>query len=139
MRILLITMMNLFLIATAIGQSKRLTSYTASNGITYGIGYKIELNELTDQEEEYQNIYLGSDYSLIMDNEERHRVKLNVLPKTLRIIEMIVIKPDTEEEFVYFILNSSNLSRYVLDIESAIESCEIKPCASDLILEDDEK
>ncbi|AXT19784.1 hypothetical protein D7030_01335 [Flavobacteriaceae bacterium AU392] len=100
-------------------------SYLASNGVTYKVGEFYELNKGSDTNGKFVHANIGG-WAISLDTEA------NRLPAANRGLRFKLkrIRRYNGRNFrgVMFTIGGGNITNYILDIEGAIETCEIKPC-----------
>ena len=108
-----------------IAQGNLLEEYPASNGITYRPGAIINLNKGSAPNGDFVYLTMGG-WAVSLDPKE------NVIPKSFAglAVELKKIRKQKMKgaEKVIFVVGAGNITNYTLDIEQAIESCEIKDC-----------
>lgn len=105
--------------------------YTASNGITYTIGDTVKLGMGSSPNGNFRYLNIGGWGAVLLYNSNdgveqfdigRGYSGLNVNIKAIRYYKF---KGATK---VYFSVGGGNITNYILDIESAIATCEVVPC-----------
>jgi len=102
--------------------AQKLKEYKASNGITYKAGDDIMMGSGSGNNDNY--VYLWITSALAKGGEIKSRA-YNGYSVTIKKIKRF---KDKRSEKVLFLVGGGNISNYTLDIENAIESCEIKDC-----------
>lgn len=119
-------------VSNLIGQT--ITSYQASNGITYHIGDTITLNKGSYPDGMFRYIQTKGALASLIDSDGDTRVSQNSEnAKTfLKKIKTVKNKLTFETE-TFFTLSTPGNVKILLscDIEKAIETCEITPCNQD--------
>lgn len=113
------------LYSLSFGQGTLLEEYTASNGVTYRPGAIINLSKGSAPNGDFVYLTMAG-WAVSMDP------KQNVIPKSYAGLAIEVKKIRIQKlkgaEKVYFVVGAGNITNYTLDIEQAIESCEIEDC-----------
>ncbi|MCK0126914.1 SHOCT domain-containing protein [Gelidibacter sp. F2691] len=104
--------------------AQNLKEYKASNGITYKIGDDVIMGIGSGNNDQY--VYMWITSALAKGGEIKSRA-YNGYPVTIKKIKRF---KDKKTEKVLFLVGGGNISNYTLDIENAIESCEIKDCGN---------
>ena len=105
---------------------EKLTEYTASNGITYKIGDEITLDKGSDTNGKFVYVTMGG-WAVSMNPEENRLPASNAgLIVTVKKIKKSHGKRTRDK--VIFTVGGGNITNYMLDIENAIETCEIVDC-----------
>jgi hypothetical protein len=103
----------------------KLKEYTASNGKTYKIGDVIKLNKGSGPYGEFVYVTVGG--WAVSANPEDNR--LGAGNSGLEVTIKKIRKGNTKRyKVVNFTVGGGNLTNYVMNIEGAIESCEIENC-----------
>jgi hypothetical protein len=119
-----IMLLSLFAVFFTAKSQDKLEEYKASNGITYKVGDNVLLGKGSGIQGTFvylriagwamgSNMQIGSAYA-----------GLNVDIKKIKTGKFKGV------EKVYFTVGGGNITNYSLDIEAAIESCEVKDCKS---------
>ena len=106
-------------------KEQKLKEYTASNGITYKIGDEIKLTRGSSHNGKFIYVTIGG-WGMSTDSEA------NMLPAANRglIVTIKKIKKYNYKRYkgVIFTVGGGNITNYKLDIEGALENCEIENC-----------
>ncbi|MCC1485571.1 SHOCT domain-containing protein [Winogradskyella immobilis] len=105
--------------------AQKLKEYKASNGITYKVGDDVIMGNGSGNNDQY--VYMWITSALVKGGEIKSRA-YNGYAVTIKKIKRF---KDKKNEKVLFLVGGGNLSNYTLDIESAIETCEVKDCGND--------
>lgn len=127
-------MIRLFILACLLGLSitkgftqQKLLKYTAGNGLTYGIGQMLRLSQGSGSTGQFNAIYWGT----MALGEGRTKAEVSKYGLTIKEI----LKGDGfGGSRVLFTMEQNSdgfTSTYTLDIEKAIDLCEIRPCRLD--------
>jgi len=121
-KILLITIISA--ISCIAAHAQKLTEYKASNGITYHPGdtVKLGLGSGTNGQFVYIVPSMLNSSSTQIDWIKRRLSGGNVIIKKIKQDEIVGVKK------TLFFVGAGAMYNLHLDIESAIESCEVKPC-----------
>jgi len=114
--------------ALSIAQKKmeKLESYTASNEITYKIGDQITLNRGSGINGNFVYVTMGG-WAMSANAEDNQLPAANAgLIITIKKIIKYNLKT---QQGIRFTVGGGNITNYMLDIENAIATCEITPCA----------
>lgn len=111
---------------------EKLSEYTASNGITYKIGDDIQLGRGTGKHGKFKFVNnAGTGYITKYENHQLEASFASVI-MTIKKIK----RHDTKNQIgVIFSVSGIEVWNCALDIENAIESCEIEACKSKISIE----
>lgn len=98
--------------------AQKLKEYKASNGITYKKGDEITMSKGTGHDDTYMYLWISGGGKI-------NTVAYNGIKVTIKKIKRFKNK---RGEKILFSVGGGNIINYTLDIESAIEYCEIKNC-----------
>jgi hypothetical protein len=112
--------------------SQNLKEYKASNDITYKIGDNIVMGKASGEDNNYVYMWITS----VLDKGGKISERAyNGVPVTIKKIRKF---KDRTEEKVLFLVGGGNITNYTLDIENAIDACEIKDCKErDKVIQED--
>ena len=102
--------------------SQNLKEYAASNGVTYKKGDVIIMGEGSGDNDQYLYMWITS---ALNKGGEIKTQAYNGVGVTIKKIKKF---KDKRTKKILFLVGGGNISNYTLDIENAIESCEIKDC-----------
>lgn len=107
---------------------KKLKEFTASNGITYKIGDKIQLGRGSGTNGKFVYVSVGG--MGMSSNPDKNRLGS---ANTGLLVTVKKIKKYDYKRYkgVYFTVGGGNITNYNLDIENAIATCEIKDCKNE--------
>ena len=110
---------------------QNLTTYTASNGVTYNIGDTIKLGRGSATNGDFLYLQIGG-WAAVAGYDQRKGTDQNNIGRgysglavTLKKIKQYKMKG---QEKVYFIVGGGNITNYNLMIEDAIAACEVADC-----------
>lgn len=109
--------------------------YTASNGHTYSVGELIEIGMGSMPNGDFKWLQLGGWGAILSYDSEKGSDQMNI-PKgyagtKVMLKEIKYVKNKKRDwEKVYFIVGGGNITNYLIDVEGAIQDCEMLPCAS---------
>lgn len=105
--------------------------YTASNGITYKVGDTVKLGIGSAPNGNFRYLNIGGWGAVLMYNSNEGVEQFDIgrgysgLNVNIKAIRYYKFKGATK---VYFTVGGGNITNYILDIESAIATCEVEPC-----------
>jgi hypothetical protein len=104
---------------------ERLDEYTASNGITYKIGDEIKLGRGSDTNGKFVYVNIGG--WAVSTNPEQNRLPAS---SSGLIVTVKKINKYNHKRYkgVYFTVGGGNITNYFLDVENAIQTCEVENC-----------
>lgn len=106
-----------------------MTTYAASNGVTYNVGDTIKLGRGSDTNGNFAYLTMGGFGSALtaMDGAEPIIVG-SALSGMGAVIKKIKTAKLKGQKKIYLIVGAGNISNYNLDIEGAISTCEVADC-----------
>lgn len=112
---------------TSVGYSQKLTTYTASNGMTYNVGDTIVLGVGSAPDGNFNHIYSGMVLTIFgsLAVESDYDVRL---PEYFHGSPQEIKKIRQREKDVLFLFDTDGWGGFVIDIEKAIASCEVSYC-----------
>ena len=126
---LIITLLTLNL-SQAQKRVEKLKEFTASNGTTYKIGDEIKLGRGSDTNGKFVYVNIGG-WAISTNAEENRLGAANAgLLVTIKKIKKYNYK---RYKGVYLTVGGGNITNYIINIENAIATCEIKDCKKDKI------
>lgn len=112
--------------------SQNLKEYSASNGINYKVGDIINLNKGSAPNGDFVYLSFGGWGAALLMSENGSVDAIGKAYAGLAVSLKKIKKTKFKGvEKVMFTVGGGNITNYILDIESAIETCEIKECKSD--------
>lgn len=114
------------IIGTTITAQTKIDHYTASNGITYKIGDRIQLGEGSNNGQ-FQHLSITGIFKTVNNLTKNSNPDDNVNP-SFAGKEVTLKRIKTVGDKTLFIVNKGMVANYELDIEDAIATCEIKDC-----------
>ena len=125
----LVTLIIGLLCLTGNSQStKSLDSYTASNGITYSVGDEVKLGKGSDTDGKFVYVTIGG--WAVSTNPEANRLPA---ANAGLIVTIKKIKKYDKKRMkkVVLTVGGGNITNYLIDLENAIDQCEIENCGKD--------
>lgn len=115
----------IFVYGLSFAQGSLLEEYTASNGISYRPGAIINLKKGSAPNGDF--VYLTMAGWAISTNPQDNLVSKTYAGLAIEVKKIRKQKMKGAEK-IYFVVGAGNITNYTLDIEQAIESCEIEDC-----------
>lgn len=125
----------LLFISVSAQKIQKLDEYKASNGITYKIGDEIKLGRGSNDNGSFVYVTMGGWAAANGDVSGLPPANAGLLV-TVKKIRKFDYK---HQKGVYFTVGGGNITNYNLDIESAIQTCEIQDCKEDNVAKSDSK
>lgn len=101
--------------------------YKASNGVTYHVKDTVKLGRGSNPNGSFNYLQLGG-WSAALSGGYSNIGK--GYANTAVVIKSIKKNKVKGVEAIYFVVGGGNISNYMLQIEAAIQTCEVIPCAS---------
>ena len=108
--------------------TESLDSYTASNGITYSVGDEVKLGKGSDSDGKFVYVTIGG--WAVSTNPEANRLPA---ANAGLIVTIKKIKKYNKKRMkkVVLTVGGGNITNYLIDLENAIDKCEIENCVDD--------
>lgn len=122
-----------FVLISISSTAQRVETYTASNGVTYHPGDTIHLGMGSAPNGDFLYLQMGgwgaamtsNSYNHDQNNIGRAYAHTNVILKKIRQGKV------KGAQKTIFVVGGGNITNYYLDIDPAIETCEVTPCSKD--------
>lgn len=106
---------------------QNLTTYKASNGVTYNVGDTIKLGRGSAPNGEFVYLTMGGFGSTltVLDGSKPIKIGGGISGAVIKKMKSAKMKG---QQKVLFVVGAGNISNYYLDIENAIATCEVADC-----------
>jgi hypothetical protein len=107
--------------------AQKSSSYLATNGINYAVGDTLVLGVGSAADGFFNHIYSGVALSIFGSLAEENEYDVR-LPEYFQGAPVVIKKIKQREKDVLFLFNTDGWGSYVIDVEQAINTCEISYC-----------